>query len=150
MDAFQAATLSVKLPLLNDMNNRRHAIAARYTSQLKDVSFLQLPHELVGKHVYHQYTVVVADGLRPHLEKHLTDLGVQTRIFYPMPLPDIAFLRTHPALVTTNPVAAHTSRNVLSLPMWPELTSQEVDYVIECVKSFEYHKEKGVVAQATV
>lgn len=138
LDAFQAVILSQKLPLLDGMNTRRGQIAERYTRALADVPFITTPEQKVGLHVFHQYSVLVQDSYRDVLEKHLAGLGVQTRIFYPEPLPAIAYLRTNPALSTACPITDMTTRNILALPMWPELTDSEVDYVISCVKSMPY------------
>lgn len=138
LDAFQAVILSEKLPHLDGINARRRAIAQRYNMAFAHVPFIQVPEQCSGVHVYHQYSILVADGYRQKLEQHLSTHGIQTRIFYPQALPEIAFLRTHPALETLCPVAQSTSQNILSLPMWPELTDAEVDYVISCVKSMSY------------
>ncbi len=135
LDAFQAVILSEKLNHIDAWNERRRAIANRYHQGLKHLSFIQLPYEKVGRHVYHQYSIIVRDQ-REALEKHLAERGVQTRIFYPQSLPSFDFLRTHPALNTACPVSDITTRNVMSLPMWPEMTDQEVDYVIECIQQF--------------
>lgn len=138
MDAFQAVILSVKLPLLDGVNERRRYIAARYQEAFASVPFLTLPQQKYGTHVFHQYSVLVEEGYRSVLEKHLSGLGVQTRLFYPQALPEIGFLRSHQALTTANPVATYAALNILSLPMWPELEDSEIDYVIECVKSMPY------------
>lgn len=138
LDAFQAVVLLEKLPLLDSMNARRAQIAQRYNTALADVPFIKVPVQKIGTHVYHQYSMLVETSYRQVLEKHLLSLGVQTRIFYPESLPMIKFLRTNPELATACPVSEQTTQNILSLPMWPELTDSEVDYVIECVKSMPY------------
>ncbi len=138
LDAMQAVILSEKLPHLDAANARRRAIAERYNTALRTVPFVKVPEQKTGIHVYHQYSLIVEDEYRSILEKHLADHGIQTRIFYPQTLPDIAFLRTHAALTTACPIADHTVQNVLALPMWPELTDEEVDFVIQTVKSMPY------------
>jgi dTDP-4-amino-4,6-dideoxygalactose transaminase len=140
LDAFQAVILSEKLPHLDAWNEQRRTIAQWYYEGLSSLKGIRLPQLKIGTHVYHQYSIMVdminGESMRSKLEHYLAERGVQTRIFYPQTLPELAFLRTHPQLVTTCPVADFTVRNVLSLPMWPELERSEVAYVIECVQEF--------------
>lgn len=140
LDAFQATLLTEKLPLLDGANQRRREIAAQYEAQLRGIAGLKLPREIIGTHVYHQYTMLVHDeqgnSRRQALEQHLIAHGVQTRIFYPQPLPTVGYLRTHPALITQNPVTDAAATSVLSLPMWPELREDEVQHVCDRIKEF--------------
>ena len=140
MDALQAATLSVKLPLLDDANNRRRHVADLYKAQLAGVPNLTLPRDVMGKHIYHQYGVLLqgdnATQLRNELEKYLADHGIQTRIFYPQSLQSIPFLQTNPALATPCPVADAAVASILCLPMWPELEDAEVLRVCDTIKTF--------------
>lgn len=140
LDAIQAAILRVKLRHLENWEERRRAIARRYTEGLVTVKAvrdgdLRLPTEPEGfRHVYHQYTVVAAerDSLQAFLKKH----GIQTTVYYPVPL--------HLQPVFSNlgyrqgdlPVAEWLSKHVLSLPMFPELEDDEVDYIIDVIVQF--------------
>ena len=150
LDAFQAALLSVKLPHLDDANKRRAEIAERYNAALGAIPFIRVPQQIVGTHVYHQYSIVVQDlggtSCRDALATCLTERGVQTRIFYPEPLSALRFLQTHPALETTCPLATSVSRSVLALPMWPELEDNEVDYVISCVQEWATEFGKNIAS----
>jgi dTDP-4-amino-4,6-dideoxygalactose transaminase len=138
LDAFQAVVLSEKLPHLDAANQRRNQIAQRYNQAFANLAWLQTPQEILGTHVYHQYTLLLSEStLRPIFEKHLTALGVQSRIFYPKALCDFDFLNTHPVLKTDCPVAVKAAQTVISLPMWPELEDAEVTYIIESVLAFE-------------
>jgi dTDP-4-amino-4,6-dideoxygalactose transaminase len=158
LDAFQAVILSEKLPHLDTWNEQRRTVAQWYADGLSSLKQVRLPQLKIGTHVYHQYSLIVEQirgaSMRDELEKYLAQRGVQTRIFYPQTLPDIAFLRTHSQLITACPVADFTVRNILSLPMWPELERSEVDYVIECVREFgtlhasAYKQEKSCNAAA--
>lgn len=136
MDTFQASLLTLKIDHLDAWNKRRGEIAQRYAQGLAQIDWIKVPQQLVGTHVYHQYSILVGHSLRSELEKYLADTGVQTRIFYPQVLPEIPFLRTHPALGTAIPVAEMTTKSVLALPMWPELEDSEVDYVINAIVAF--------------
>jgi dTDP-4-amino-4,6-dideoxygalactose transaminase len=142
MDAFQAVILSEKLGQLDQWNARRAQIAQKYNTALAQLPFIKVPQQIVGTHVYHQYSLIVQDcngeSLRTQLEQHLTAHGVQSRIFYPQSLASFAFLNNNPALTTPCPVAENISQRVLALPMWPEMEESEVDYVIECVQSMPY------------
>jgi dTDP-4-amino-4,6-dideoxygalactose transaminase len=71
--------------------------------------------------------------LRTELEQYLTAQGVGTRIFYPKSLQDFEFLNTKPELFNDCPLTRNLTETVLALPMWPELTDQEVDYVIKAI-----------------
>ncbi|MBX5466129.1 MAG: DegT/DnrJ/EryC1/StrS family aminotransferase [Firmicutes bacterium] len=138
LDALQAAVLSVKLPRVAAWNQRRAAIAARYAAGFSAfglgevVAWPRVPAE-VG-HVFHQYTVRVAD--RDRLRQHLAQHGVETAVYYPLPLhlqPALAEYGEGPGSL---PRAEAACQTVLSLPMFPELTDAEVDRVVELVAAF--------------
>jgi dTDP-4-amino-4,6-dideoxygalactose transaminase len=158
LDAFQAAILSEKLPHLDRWNEQRRQVAQWYEEGLGHIPYIKLPRKKVGTHVYHQYSVIVeplqGTSMRSKLEQHLAQCGIQTRLFYPQLLPDIAFLRTHQQLATACPVADFTVRNILSLPMWPELERDEVTYVIDNIREFfqmqasAYNREKSCTQAA--
>jgi dTDP-4-amino-4,6-dideoxygalactose transaminase len=140
LDAFQAALLSIRLQELDALNNRRREIAHLYAKNLAGIANIQLPMECVGTHVYHQYTVLArndaGESIRPHLATYLADLGIQTRLFYPQSLQHIPFLRTHPTLATNCPITDMVVASCLSLPMWPEMTDDEVTAVCNGIKQF--------------
>jgi dTDP-4-amino-4,6-dideoxygalactose transaminase len=161
LDELQAATLLVKLPHLAKWNARRAEIAAVYNSQLNQTPGLVTPCvSLAGgarnmgadmvQHVYHQYTVRVK--AQPHQNVHtmsvgdylvntnrdaaiagLSKMGVGSMCYYPVPL----HLQTAFAYLGYKlgdfPISEHLSREVLSLPMYPELSNEDVDYVSHCL-----------------
>lgn len=132
MDGLQAAILTLKLASLDDWNTRRQTIAARYNTAFAKLPGLTIPDAHGTSHTYHQYSITLAHPeMRADLEHYLTANGIGTRVFYPKALPDIPFLVTHPELVTECPVTHQTTQTILALPIWPELTDQEVDYVID-------------------
>jgi dTDP-4-amino-4,6-dideoxygalactose transaminase len=135
LDDIHAAVLSVKLRHITKWTDRRREIAKRYTAGLTGTSF-RLPYEPAGyRHVYHLY--VIEHPKRAQLEKDLLAEGVDVKLHYP-----IAIHRQegYPwgKLADREPHVPNCERNAaecLSLPMFPELTDQEVDYTIEqCVK----------------
>ncbi len=140
LDALQAAVLSVKLPKLDDWAQARAAHAARYAEVfaergLEDV-IVAPPAADGGRHVWNQYTVRVLDGRRDALQKYLADRKIGSAIYYPVPLhlqKCFAALRYEQGSL---PVTEQACREVLSLPVYPELTAAEQGTVIEAVTDF--------------
>ena len=134
LDDLQAALLRVKLPHLNSWNNRRAAIAARYDAGLRDLP-VELPETAPGnRHVYHVYALL-ADR-RDALQTHLADRGVPTLIYYPQPLHLQQCYADQGWKAGDYPVAEAVSRRILPLPMYPELTDEQVEHVIQSIRSF--------------
>jgi len=134
LDEIQAAILRVKLPHLNAWNDRRSAIAARYSAGLVGLP-IELPVAAPGNdHVFHVYAILT--DRRDELQKSLADVGVPTLIYYPRPL----HLQTVYADLGYRegdfPVAESVSHRILPLPMYPELTDEQVDYVTAKVREF--------------
>jgi len=134
MDGFQGAVLAIKLKHLPAWTARRRAIAARYRAEitLADVQLPVVPDH--GESVWHQFTLLHPrrDDLRAHLDKH----GVGTEIIYPGPMhlqACYAALGYQPGRL---PVAEKTSATCLSLPIFPELTDEQVAHVIATVNRF--------------
>jgi len=135
LDDLHAAILGVKLSHLTRWTDRRREIGARYSSGLRGTS-LTLPYEPPGyRHVYHLY--VVAHPMRDSLERFLLDRGIDVKLHYPIAIHQQAGYpwgkRADP-----KPDVPNCERNAatcLSLPMFPELTDDEADYVIEqCIE----------------
>jgi dTDP-4-amino-4,6-dideoxygalactose transaminase len=86
LDELQAAMLRVKLEHLDEFNDGRRGVASRYDEVLADVPGVTTPYVAPGvHHVYHQYTVRIANGRRDVVAKQLDEAGVQTMIYYPVP-----------------------------------------------------------------
>ncbi len=141
IDGLQAAILTVKLSHLDSWTQRRQEIAHYYNEQFKEITALTTPVTLYGEHVYHQYSLQVAKNsnqdksLRDELIAYLHENGVGSRIFYPETLASIPFLCTDKRLVTTIEKAEQATQTILSLPIWPELTDVQVEYVAEIIRS---------------
>jgi len=136
LDELQAAFLSVKLPHLEDMNARRAAAVARYRDGLSGtpIVFLDLPDGCVSN--YHVLTVRLP-GRRDTLREHLESRGIQSAVFYPVPIYEQqAFRRFRSAGGEPCPEAAHACRDVLSLPLYPEMQEQHVDRTVEAIRGF--------------
>jgi dTDP-4-amino-4,6-dideoxygalactose transaminase len=133
LDELQAAILRVKLPRLERWIENRRAVAARYNEAFAE-SGLQTPSDPPdGRHAYHQYTIRVSD--RDRVQGALQDAGIQTMIYYPVPL---HLQKVHANLgyaEGTFPESERAAREVISLPMYPELPVADQRRVIETVKS---------------
>jgi dTDP-4-amino-4,6-dideoxygalactose transaminase len=151
LDDMQAAILRVKLPHIDCWNEQRRAIADMYGARLSRCGLVtpHTKHEI--PHVFHQYTVRVPEGRRAGLIRALADAGVATAIYYPEPLHRVPLIaRTHPrashlsdvsetAHVTAGepvslPVAEAASREVMSLPIWPEMSPAVVTHVCDIIE----------------
>ncbi len=135
MDAIQAAVLNAKLPRLPVWTARRRAIAARYGAILGDASrrgAIVLPGEAPGKtHVFHQYVVRVPD--RDGVKARLAARGIASAVFYPLPLHLQKCFAGLGFREGDFPESERAAKEVLALPVFPELTDAEVDRVGESV-----------------
>ena len=135
LDSIQATILQIKLRYLDTWNQQRQKIAARYHQLLKHVPGITIPQELpLGTGVWNQYTIRALNGKREFLQNELKDKGVNTAVYYPRPLhlqPVYQSLGYHPGHL---PVAEQACEEVLSLPMFPELSEEQQDRVVYSVK----------------
>ena len=135
MEGIQGAVLGVKLNHLAAWTDARRSHALRYNMLLKDLPSLVTPVEMsYAKHVYHLY--VIRTPHRDRLQKHLESKGIVTGLHYPVPL--------HMQKVFANlgykrgdfPVTERLASECLSLPMYPELTDGQIEYVCNAVRGF--------------
>lgn len=139
LDELQAALLRVQLPLLEHINEERRRLAFRYNRLLKP--FVKVPEEGPGEyHVYQTY-VVLADR-RNELQTFLRENGVEALIHYPTPL------HMQPAAVGLKylpedfPVTLQLSKRIMSLPLYPGLTHEQQNIVVELISSFYQNKNQ--------
>ncbi|MBL0373813.1 DegT/DnrJ/EryC1/StrS family aminotransferase [Rhizobium sp. KVB221] len=137
MDGIQGAILRVKLRHLEDWTNARRAHAARYSHLLKGLVDLVPPVEAPGRrHVYHVYAVRSRD--RDSLARTLHSAGIQTGLHYPIP---VHLQKAHADLGYQSgdfPAAERAAREVLSLPIYPEMTARQVEQVAASVEQDAY------------
>jgi dTDP-4-amino-4,6-dideoxygalactose transaminase len=134
LDAIQAAVLGVKLQHVDRWNSQRQTHAARYREQLAGTR-VTIPGGVRGStHVYHLFVVRSAE--RDRLRTHLDALGVQTGVHYRTPIHYSEAYRDLGYQTGAFPEAERASREVLSLPMFPELTQEQIDRVVDGIKSF--------------
>jgi dTDP-4-amino-4,6-dideoxygalactose transaminase len=134
LDALQAAILAIKLPRLEAWNERRREIAAGYRHALAGLPLELAPHRDGTSHVYHQYAVYTRE--RDALQAHLKEAGVGTGIHYPVPLhlqPALAHLGYRQGDL---PVTEELANTELSLPVYPELTAEQIATITGAVRSF--------------
>ncbi len=135
LDGLQAAILSVKLPYLKKWTQRRQDIASEYSSLLKDTPGLTLPATAKdAEPVFHLY--VVQHEARDALATHLKELQIQTVINYPVALP---FLPAYAYLghqSTDFPNAYRHQSRILSLPIYPEMSSAQLSVVTTAISAF--------------
>ena len=136
LEGLQGAVLGVKLKHLDDWNALRRAHAARYAELLGEVESngaLVLPREMpYAEHVYHLY--VVRTDARDALQHALHEAGVQTGIHYPVPVHLQPAYAAHGHQPGDFPEAERQALSILSLPMFPELTDEQIKRVAETIK----------------
>lgn len=135
LDTLQAAVLLAKLPHLGRWSEARRKVAARYSEELEGVGDLVLPKvDEANEHIFHQYTI--RTGRRDALLEHLRERGIGCAVYYPTPLhlqPCFADLGYRAGQF---PEAERAAREVLSLPIYPELGSEAQGQVIEAIRGF--------------
>ena len=138
LDALQAAILSVKLKHLGRWLERRSSLAARYTERLADVGAVIATPVLAPQrtHTFHLYVVRVIRGERDQLQAFLLERGIETGVYYPLPLHLQPALQSLGYSLGDFPEAEKASKEVLSLPLYPEMTTAQQDSVIAAVKEF--------------
>jgi dTDP-4-amino-4,6-dideoxygalactose transaminase len=135
LDAIQAAVLRLKLRRLADWNRARRANAARYTTLLAEVPGVTVVTEAeYAQSVYHLYVILVDD--RDGLQTFLAEKGVGTNLHYPLPL-HLQKAYAHRGFRKGDfPVSERTASRLLSLPMFAELSREQIEYVVECIKEY--------------
>jgi dTDP-4-amino-4,6-dideoxygalactose transaminase len=150
LDSIQAAILNTKLPHLEAWTESRRANARRYGEMFQAVG---LDHELTlpveapeRRHVWNQYTVRVHDQARDRLREHLTKADIGTEIYYPLPLHLQECFRGLGYREGSLPETERAAAEVLSLPIFPELTEREQEKVVEQIARFYGRKFKAKAA----
>ena len=136
LDEIQAAILRVKLKYLDKWVEARRRIAQRYNELLSNVLDITIPYEKsYAKHAYHLY--VIRTRHRDKLRSWLSSRNISTGIHYPVPV-HLQDAYRHLSFVNGSfPIAEGIAKEILSLPMFPELTEDEVCYVCQSIKEFE-------------
>ena len=130
LDSIQAAILSLKLPRVTGYNDARRAIATRYRDMLAGVSGVITP-EVAPGHVFHQYTIRLTDAPRDEVQKRMADLGVSTMVYYPVPQHRLPVYAGQYGVFENAEILA---AQVLSLPIWPQMSAEIQLKVVEVLK----------------
>lgn len=137
LDTMQAAILDIKLKHLNRYAESRRSVADFYDNAFKGIDELMTPNRISnGTHVFHQYTLRVANGKRDALRVYLEEKGVPSMIYYPLPLHFQKAFENERYPKGSMPISERLSAEVLSLPIHTEMTSEELEYIANSVRSF--------------
>ena len=137
LDTVQATILNVKIQHLNEYTQARQRAAKIYTEGLTNIDGIVLPKEMpYSTHVYHQYTLKVKYGRRDALKAYLSELGVPSMVYYPLPINEQNAFKNISRASESLTVSKELADSVLSLPMHTELTEDEQKYIIATVKNF--------------
>ncbi|MFT7600241.1 MAG: dTDP-4-amino-4,6-dideoxygalactose transaminase [Acidimicrobiales bacterium] len=132
LDSIQAAVLSVKMQAVEANNEKRRAIASAYNETFGNLDGITVPgFSENDHHVFHQYTMRVTDGSRESLGEQLKERGVSTAVYYPVPLHELPVYADQEWAALPN--AELLAREVLSLPMFPGMTDEQLQTVLDAV-----------------
>lgn len=135
MEGIQGAVLGVKMRYINKWTDARRRHASTYTKLLNTVDGIVTPQEMAyAKHVYHLYVIRVKN--RDQLQKHLDSKGIATGLHYPVPLHLQKVFKDLGYRKGDFPVAERVAEEMLSLPMYPELTDDQIKYVCDAIREF--------------
>lgn len=135
LDALQALVLEIKLKSLEKWQEQRRKNAAFYDDSLKNIPHLSTPlaHQN-RRHVYHQY--VIRTPQREALRQHLTSLGIGTEVYYPIAIPFQKSMEKWGHRLGDFPNSEKLAQEVLALPIYPEISSQDLSDVTEGIQKF--------------
>lgn len=132
LDELQAAILRVKLKYVDEWNDARRRVADTYTRLLDGVPDIITPACSGNvRSVYHQYTVRVQRGRRNSVQEYLAQAGVQTMVYYPRP---VHLLPACGMWKASLPVAEQLATEVLSIPIWPQLSLEDQEWIVSQIR----------------
>ncbi len=135
IDGIQASILSAKLPYIHQWNKLRQEIAKAYFVRLNGLKGVQLPRVKEGaNHVFHQFVVEVER--RDELMEYLARKGITTEIHYPEPLPFLKCYKKYDFSKGSYELAEEKKKKIVSLPIYPEITNDQIDYVCNSIIEF--------------
>lgn len=132
LDGLQASILSVKLKHLDEWTRKRRRIAGLYTEKLSEMPVVTPVETPGGRHVYHLYVIKVKG--REYVKSFLSEKGITTGVHYPDALPGLGAYRHLGFKPEDFPVSSECSQEVLSLPIFTEMTDEQVDYVCKSLE----------------
>ena len=133
LDEIQAALLRVKLPHVARWNDERRRVAAEYTASLGGIPGLTPPCVAAGStHVFHQYTLRISGGRRDAVARALDSAGIATQVYYPIPIHQLPVYADRKVSL---PLTEAAASEVLSLPIYPELSSADAREIARRVRA---------------
>jgi dTDP-4-amino-4,6-dideoxygalactose transaminase len=150
LDALQAAIVSAKLPYLDGWTAARQRNAANYDRLFKRAGFpVAVPTVVTDRHVFNQYIVRVPS--RNELQAHLQTQGVETEVYYPIPMHLQKCFAYLGYTAGAFPETERAANETLALPIYPELTESQAGFVVDCVSQFlTRHVPRIAVAQSKI
>lgn len=137
LDSIQAAVLRIKLRKLDEYNAARNAAASAYDQALGSHPEITVPTRAdFSSHVFHQYTLKIANGKRDGLREFLAGKGIPSMIYYPVPLHMQEAYKDDRYHAGSFPVTEQLVDEVLSLPMHTELDKEQIDFITSSVLEF--------------
>jgi len=135
LDGLQAAVLSAKLPHLKGWTEKRILAASLYNKYLADTEEIILPRQRPDtRHTWHLY--VIRTKRRNELAKYMAEAGIETSVHYPAALPNLPAYRYLGYQPSDFPVATRLQDEILSLPLYPEISEEQIREVADSIKSF--------------
>ncbi len=134
LDSLHAAILRVKLKKLDEWLNGRRNLAGRFNEEFAPLGIKVPKTDKVNEHTYHQYTIAARE--RDDFLQYLNDNGIAARVYYPVPLHLQPCYKKLKYSIGSFPVSEKMAEKVLSLPIYPELTEEQIEHIINTVKKF--------------
>lgn len=134
LDEIQAAILRIKLPYLDQWNEKRRQIARYYNEELKDAKLVTPYEDDKVRHIYHMY--VLQSERREETVAYLKEKGIATGIYYPVPLHLQKAYENLGYKEGDMPNAEYLSKRTFAIPMFAELTQEEMKYIVQALKEF--------------
>ncbi|MGQ9623679.1 MAG: DegT/DnrJ/EryC1/StrS family aminotransferase [Candidatus Caldatribacteriaceae bacterium] len=138
LDTLQAAILLAKMEYVEELTERRRKIAEIYTTNLQATGWVKVPTvQEKAYHVYHQYTIGVPEGRRDALQHALKKKGIDTMVYYPVPLHRMKVFKKRCAIGGSLEESERASREVLSLPIEPLMREEDILRVVKAIQEFQ-------------
>ncbi len=143
LDTLQAAILLAKFKHIDEFNSKRKKIASYYSERLKNITNISIPtHTANADHVFHQYTLRVEGGKRDALQKFLKEKGIDSMVYYPVPLHKMKVFDNRFKTGSELNASEQAVNEVLSLPIEPLQADEVTSYVIDSIKGYCSDKQK--------
>jgi len=137
LDTIQAAILNIKIKYLDLYSEARNVMASFYDTAFVEVDEIEIPQrQLNSTHVFHQYTLKVKNGKRNELKKYLSEKGIPSMIYYPLPIHKQEAFQQFVSGDFVLPISEELCDQVLSLPIHTEMILDHINFICDSVKSF--------------